>query len=298
MKNLPPLNAVRVFEVSARLGTFSNAAEELGVTQGAVSRQIRLLEDRLGLQLFRRAGRRVILTQEGRDYYTTVRPALEAIDTKSAQLSRKRAHEKLVVSTVPSFATKWLAPRLTSWRAVGPDIDLRIISSYEPTDFRREGVDVAIRYGRGPWAGLHVEKLAVEQLFPVCSRGYAKAHRLRQPKDLVRVMLLDREMTEGWAEWLAATGAPEADPHSIVRMRDAAAALEAALVGQGVALANSSLAAADLASKRLVRPVAGALVSAHAYHFVCPPSALERHAVDAFRKWIVKEMQGPGAAAS
>jgi LysR family transcriptional regulator, glycine cleavage system transcriptional activator len=290
MKMRPPLNAVRVFEASARLGTFSRAAEELAVTQGAVSRQIRSLETYLGLLLFRRAGRSVSLTQEGRDYYATVRRALEAIDKKSEQLSRRRARQRLVVSTVPSFATKWLAPRLTSWRDAGPDIDLRVVSSYEPADFRRDGVDVAIRYGRGPWSGLHVERLAVEELFPVCSEDFAKKHRLSIANDLVRVTLLDREMTEGWAEWLDAMGVSLAKPLSTVRMRDAAAAIEAALGGQGVALANSSLVGADLASGRLVRPVAGKIVSAFAYHFVCPPAALERSSVGRFRSWIVEEM--------
>jgi LysR family transcriptional regulator, glycine cleavage system transcriptional activator len=290
MKMRPPLNAVRVFEASARLSNFSRAAEELSVTQGAVSRQIRSLEAYLGLLLFRRVGRSVSLTQEGRDYYTTVRRALEAIDKKSEQLSRRRARQKLVVSTVPSFATKWLAPRLASWRAAGRDIDLSIVSSYEPADFRRDGVDIAIRYGRGPWPGLHVERLAVEELFPVCSPAFAKKHRLRFAKDLLRVTLLDREMTEGWAEWFDGMGVSLAIPLSTVRMRDAAAAIEAALGGQGVALANSSLVGPDLAAGRLIRPVAGMLVSAFAYHFVCPPTALERSSVRRFRSWIVEEM--------
>ncbi|MBR0682669.1 transcriptional regulator GcvA [Roseomonas eburnea] len=298
MENLPPLNALRVFEAAARLGAFSRAAEELSVTQGAVSRQIRLLEDRLGLELFRRVGRRVHLTQEGRDYHATVRVALEAIAAKTAQLSRRSRRRRLVVSTVPSFAAKWLAPRLASWRAAAPDIDLRVIGAYEPADFARDGVDAAIRYGRGPWPGLHVERLAEEDLFPVCARDFAREHGLRGPADLLRVTLLDREMTEGWAEWFAAQGVTGADPAGLVRLRDASAAIEAALGGQGVALANTSLVIGDLAAGRLIRPVAGSLGSAFAYHFVCPEAALARPPVAAFRRWVVQAMAERPAALS
>ena len=202
------------------------------------------------------------------------------------------------MSTVPSFATKWLAPRLMSWRAAAPDIDLRVVSSYDPANFRRDGVDVAIRYGRGPWAGLHVEKLTVEQLFPVCSPKFAKANRIRRVADLVRTILLEREMTEGWPEWFVATSAPAVSPAGVIRMRDAAAVIEAAIEGQGVALGNTSLVAFDLAAKRLVRPVAGELISAFAYHFVCLPSALERQSVEHFRRWIALEMGRQAAAMS
>lgn len=290
MENLPPLNALRVFEAAARLGAFSRAAEELAVTQGAVSRQIRLLEDRLGLELFRRAGRRVHLTQEGRDYHATVRVALEAIAAKTAQLSRRSRRRRLVISTVPSFAAKWLAPRLSSWRAAAPDVDLRVIGAYEPADFARDGVDAAIRYGLGPWPGLHVEKLAEEELFPVCTAAFAAEHGLRLSRDLTRVTLLDREMTEGWAEWFAAQGVAGADPPGLVRLRDASASIEAALGGQGVALANTSLVTGDLKAARLIRPVTGSLRSAFAYHFVCPEAALARPPVAAFRRWIVAAM--------
>jgi len=293
MENLPPLNALRVFEAAARLGTFSAAAVELAVTQGAVSRQIRLLEDRLGLALFRRAGRRVHLTQEGRDYQATVRAALEAIAAKTAQLSRRRRRGRLVVSTVPSFAAKWLAPRLSAWRAVSPDVELQVIGAYEPAAFGRDGVDVAIRFGRGPWPGLHVERLAEEALFPVCSAAFAEREGIRSASDLLRVPLFDREMTEGWTEWFAAMGLKGAQPSALMRLRDASAAIEAALGGQGVALANTSLAAGDIAAGRLVRPVDGAIRSAFAYHVVCPEGALARAPVAAFRDWIVAAMAAP-----
>lgn len=297
MDNLPPLNALGVFEACARLGSFSRAAEELAVTQSAVSRQIRLLEDRLGLALFRRAGRRVHLAQEGRDYHGTVRSALETIAAKTRQLSRRQRRGRLVVSTVPSFAAKWLAPRLAEWRAASPGVELQLIGSYEHADFARDGVDVAIRYGRGPWPGLHVERLADEQVFPVCSPAFAETEGLRDPGGLLRVPLFDREMTEGWAEWFAAMGLGAAEPADLVRMRDASAAIEAALGGQGVAMANTSLVAADLAAGRLVRPVPGAIASAFAHHLVCPPTALQREPVAAFRRWIITAMQRPPAQA-
>lgn len=291
MKRRPPLNAIRVFEVSARLGNFSRAAEELAITQGAVSRQIKALEVHLGLELFRRIGRSVALTQEGRDYHSTVRKALEAIDRKSEQLSRRRAREKLTLSTVPSFAAKWIAPRLASWRAVSSNIELRIISSYEHSNFRRDGIDVAVRYGRGPWPGLHSEKLAIEELFPVCSAKYARVQRLHEARDLLLATLLERELTEGWSEWFSAVGISAPRLESSIRMRDATAVIEAAIEGQGVALGNYSLVALDLAAGRLIRPVKGALVSSFAYHFVCLPSSLDREPVARFRKWLADEMQ-------
>ena len=145
MLNLPPLNSLRVFEACARIGNFSRAADELGLSQSAVSRQIQLLESRLNLQLFRRKGRSIHLSQEGQDYQRVVSRALAMIAAETGRLSRRPNTDTLVISTVPSFAVKWLAPRLQRFKQANETIDLRISTSYEHTDFQRDGIDVAVR---------------------------------------------------------------------------------------------------------------------------------------------------------
>jgi LysR family transcriptional regulator, glycine cleavage system transcriptional activator len=290
MRDLPPLNAVRVFEACARHGNLSRAAVELGISQSAVSRQVQQLEGSLNLQLFRRVGRRVQLTLEGRDYQHTVRQALDMIAAKTRELSRQKRRDVLVVSTLPSFATKWLAPRLRRLCAALQDMELRIVTAYELVDFDRDGIDVAIRFGPGSWPGLYVERLTVEEIFPVCSPELVQAVQLSAPADLLRLPLLHGEVTEGWADWFQLVGLSSASLPIGVRVKDSCTLIEAAIEGQGVTLAQHTLVAADLAAGRLLRPFAPAIRSRHAYHFVCPPAALAWGKAAAFRSWLLAEM--------
>ncbi|MDP6342862.1 MAG: transcriptional regulator GcvA [Alphaproteobacteria bacterium] len=296
MHELPPLNSLRVFEACARIGNFTRAAGELGLTQSAVSRQIQLLESRLNLQLFRRKGRRVHLTQEGQDYQVVVRRALEMIADETQRLSRKPRADTLVVSTVPSFAVKWLAPRLQRFQHANEDIDLRISTSYEHTDFDRDGVDVAVRYGAGGWSDLHVERLAEELVFPVCGPGLAEREGLQQPADLLEMPLLHGEVTEGWSDWFRLAGVAVTTLPEGPRFKDSCALIQAAIDGQGVTLAQRSLVEADLREGRLMQPFPTAIRSRHAYYLVCPPRALRRAKVAAFRDWVGAEMARPGDA--
>lgn len=298
MHDLPPLNSLRVFEACARIGNFTRAAAELGLTQSAVSRQIQLLERSLNLQLFRRNGRRIQLSQEGLDYAQVVRRALGLIATETRRLSRKPRHDAprdtLVVSTVPSFAVKWLAPRLQRFQQANQGLELRILTSYEHTDFARDGVDVAIRYGAGDWQNMHVERLAEEEVFPVCGPNMIADSGLREPADLLAAPLLHGEVTEGWREWFELADVVVARTPDGPRFKDSCALIQAAIDGQGVTLAQGSLVATDLREGRLRRPFSQAIQSRFAFHLVCPPGALRRTKVAAFRDWVSKEMALPG----
>ena len=290
MQDLPPLNSLRVFEACARIGNFTRAAEELGLTQSAVSRQIQLLESRLNLQLFRRKGRRIQLTQEGQSYAQVVRRALELIAKETRRLSRKPRRDTLVVSTVPSFAVKWLAPRLQRFQQANEGLDLRILTSYEHTDFERDGIDVAVRYGAGDWQDMHVQRSAEEEVFPVCGPQFLEREDLRQPVDLLRAPLLHGEVTEGWDDWFELAGVALSAPPEGPRFKDSCALIQAAIDGQGVTLAQGSLVASDLREGRLTRPFPMALQSHYAFYMVCPPKALQKAKVAAFRDWVSAEM--------
>jgi LysR family glycine cleavage system transcriptional activator len=294
MHDLPPLNSLRVFEACARIGNFTRAGEELGLTQSAVSRQIQLLEGSLNLQLFRRNGRRIQLTQEGQDYAGVVRRALELLSSETRRLSRKpqsgNLNDTLVVSTVPSFAVKWLAPRLQRFKQANQGLDLRILTSYEHTDFERDGVDVAVRYGAGDWTDMHVERLAEEEVFPVCGPQFLEREELKQPADLLHTALLHGEVTEGWAEWFEVAGVAVTTAPEGPRFKDSCALIQAAIDGQGVTLAQGSLVAADLRERRLTRPFPMAIRSRNGFYLVCPPKALRKAKVAAFRDWVGAEM--------
>jgi len=291
MHDLPPLNALRVFEARARIGNFTRAAEELGLTQSAVSRQIQLLESRLNLQLFRPNGRRIQLTQEGQSYSQVVRPALEMLSKETRRLSRKPGRDTLVVSTVPSFAVKWLAPRLQRFQQANEGLDLRILTSYERTDFERDGIDVAVRYGAGDWPNMHAERLAAEEVYPVCGPQFLEREDLRQPVDLLRAPLLHGEVTEGWEDWFDLAGVALSAPLEGPRLKGSCALIQAAIDGQGVTLAQGSLVASDLREGRLSRPFPMALRSRHAFYLVCPPKALQQSKVAAFCDWVSEELK-------
>src|SRR2546421_6707403 len=168
-RRLPPLNGLKAFEAAARSESFTRAAEELSVTQGAVSHQVKALEDTLGLRLFHRERQRLILTEAGRDYLAVIRDALDQIAVGTERLLQRQESGVLTVSTSPDFAAKWLVNRLSRFAEAHPSIDLRISATLHHVDFAREDVDLAVRHGDGGWAGLDVARLSTEQLFAVCS---------------------------------------------------------------------------------------------------------------------------------
>ena len=280
-----PLTALRTFEAAARHGSFTRAAEELNVTQGAVSRQVQALEDRIGLRLFERNGRRLALSHEGRLLAHATTDALERLGEAVARLTSPE--ETLTVSMLPSLAACWMAPRMRDFAAAHPEVELRISASRHLVDFKREGIDAAIRYGAGGWADVEAEPLASEEIFPVCSPAYAADLGLRNPHDLTRATLLHNDVPDSWRDWLAAAGCLEAFTAKGVYLDEDTALLRAAAGGEGVALGRSVLVADDLAQGRLVAPFELRIPASFAYWFVTPAKARASRKVDLFRSWLM-----------
>ncbi|MFQ5785877.1 MAG: transcriptional regulator GcvA [Alphaproteobacteria bacterium] len=289
-RRLPPLNALRAFEAAARHLSFTRAAQELNVTQAAISHQVKALEDRLGVLLFRRINRALLLTDAGQAYLPPVRDAFDRLAEATARLHAQDSRGALTVSVLPSIATKWLVPRLGRFREAQPDIDVRIAPSLHLTDFAREDVDVALRYGRGVWPGLRADRLMTEDIFPICSPKLLDGpHPLRAPADLRHYTLLHDEGHGDWRVWLLAAGIDDIDPTRGTVFTDSGMLVQAAVEGQGVALGRSALAADDLAAGRLVRPFDVSLPAEFAYYLVCPEASAGRPKIAAFRDWLMAE---------
>ena len=299
-RRLPPLAALRAFEAAARHLSFSKAAEDLMVTPGAVSQQVKQLEDWLGVALFRRLPKGVLLTDAGQLYGGELREVFARLALASERVRRHVASPVLTASMTPSLAARWLIPRLGGFRQRHPEIDVRIEVNPAPTDFARENVDVAIRRGPGPsWPGLHADLLFPEVLFPVCSpRLLEVGPPLRAPSDLARFTLLHEDPWVDslgrlhdvtWGAWLAAVGVGEVDASRGLHFAQAHMSLQAALAGQGVALGSQVLAGEDLRAGRLVRPLPQEVTAASSYWFVCPEGAVALPRIAAFRAWLLEE---------
>jgi LysR family glycine cleavage system transcriptional activator len=288
-----PLNGLRAFEAAARHLSFTQAADELGVTQAAISHQIRGLEDTLGLALFRRLNRGLLLTDAGQTLLPAVRAALDGLAAALDRLRRPEPGGSLTVSVMPSFAVKWLVPRLSRFHQAHPDIDLRISANERLVDFARDAIDVAVRFGRGNWPGVAIERIAGESVAPLCTPALAAA--LARPADLASMTLLHEEMRPlgtfpDWATWLAAARVTGVDAGRGPRFSHTHLMLQAAIDGHGIALGQTLLAYDDLAAGRLVEPFRLRLPTGLAYHLVTPPVAAEPVKIKAFRAWVLAEM--------
>jgi LysR family glycine cleavage system transcriptional activator len=299
-RRLPPLNALRSFEAAARHLSFTRAAEELHVTQAAISHQVKALEDDLGIVLFRRLNRALILTDQGQLLFPAVRDALDALAEATSRLSAREAGGALTVSTLPSFAVKWLVPRMSRFQEHHPEIELRISANERLADFARDGIDVGIRFGAGGWPGLKAEEIAGEWVTPVCRPSIAR--QLRTADDLRTQVLLHEEMTPlggfpTWADWLEAAHVTGVDASRGPRFSHTHIMLQAAIDGQGVALGQVLLTEDDVAARRLVAPFALRLPTGFGYYLACVPGAADRPKVKAFRRWVLDEIgRGPEAA--
>ena len=288
-RRLPSLNALKAFEAAARHGSFTKAAEELHVTQGAVSHQVKALELELGLKLFRRERQRLFIADAGKSYLEVVRDAFDRLSFGTENLLQRQSAGVLTVTVSPNFAAKWLVHRLGRFAEAHPGIDLRVSAGVHHVDFAREDIDLGIRHGDGQWPGLHVMRLCVEELFPVCSPKLARGRRrLRAPADLKRHTLLHVDDRRDWDRWLAEADVA-ADPARGLVFNQASLAIDAAIGGQGVALARTALAAWDLLAGRLVRPFALALEVPYAYWIVCPKTTAGLPKICAFRDWLLTE---------
>lgn len=296
-RRLPPLSALRAFEAAARYLSFTKAADELCVTQAAVSHQVKALEALLGVQLFRRYNRRLELTQAGQDYLPPLRDAFDMMAVATRRLQPDEESGQLKVSTFQSFATKWLVPRLARFRARHPDIDPMISTSYRLADPGVEEFDIAIRLGRGNYPGLHVVPLMDDQAFPVCSPRLLEApHPLHEPADLKHHVLLhdfsvsrDRD-APNWRTWLKRAQAVDVDAEKGPGYNDTAMALQAAITGQGVALGRRLLTIDDLKAGLLVRPFGPEMPTRFSWYFVCAHASAERPKVTAFLRWLQDEI--------
>jgi LysR family glycine cleavage system transcriptional activator len=290
---LPPLSALRAFEAAARHMSFSRAADELHVTPAAISHQIHALEQELGVQLFHRMNRSIELTASAR----VLLPGLsEAFAGIQSSVRRLRAHNDtgtLTVTASPSFAAKWLVLRLHRFQEQCLEVDVRISATDDVVDLSKGDFDIAIRYGTGNYPGLEVELLFTNEVFPACSpQLLSSGPPLRTPDDLPLHNLIHDQAVERdplvptWPMWLKAAGVKNVPATTGLSFNNMHLALDAAIAGHGVVLAYSTIAAADLASGRLVRLFTLALPDQFAYYIVTAPGALERPKVRAFRDWL------------
>ncbi len=287
---LPSVRALRALEATARLGSFTAAAAELNVTQGAVSRQMQELERLLGVSLVVRSGPKIALTDQGRRFVKTARVVLQELKEGIAAIAAPEQKRHVTICMLPSVAAKWLAPRLGSFLSEHPDIDFRVSATRRLSSLVAEEIDAAIRYGRGQWPGLQSEWLASETLFPVCSPGYAKANELNAPEDLLRTMLLPAEIAEDWAVWFETAGVDAKQITEGPMLGDYVAILQAAIDGHGVALGRSVLVDDDLAAGRLVRLFEIELEASSGYWFVIPENSAPHDGLETVREWIVREL--------
>ena len=287
-KRLPPLNALRVFDAAARHLSFTRAAEELFVTQAAVSHQIKSLEDFLGLKLFRRRNRSLLLTEEGQSYFLDIKEIFSQLTEATRKLQARSAKGALTVSLLPSFAIHWLVPRLSSFNSAYPGIDVRIQAVDRQEDKLADDVDVAIFYGRGNWPGLRVEKLYAEYLLPVCSLLLLTGEKpLKTPEDLAKHTLLHDASRRDWQTYTRQLGLNHINVQQGPIFSHSAMVLQAAIHGQGVALANNVMAQSEIEAGRLVCPFNDVLVSKNAFYLVCHDSQAELGKIAAFRQWIL-----------
>lgn len=299
-KPTPPLNALRAFEAAARHLSLTKAALELHVTAGALSHQIRGLEDLLGLKLFERGVRSIALTAAGRQLYPGLQTGFVHIRDAVAGLSAAADERVLVISTPPGFTSKWLAPRLYRFSAAAPEIDTRVSSSMNNANFTTDGVDVAVRnlaIGTASDGEFEIEQLIEMRLVPVCSpKLIATLGAFTTPDALRRVPLIhddtlaSRAQVPTWTDWFRAAGVEGADVTRGLRFNSADHALDATAEGAGMLLSHDVLAYDDLRTGRLVIAYPLTLRSSRAYHFVCPKRRVGQPNVQAFRTWIRQEV--------
>jgi len=296
-ERLPPLNALRAFEAAARFMSFSAAAAELHVTPGAVSHQIKLLEDHLGVTLFRRANGVWHLSEAGQTLLPSVIKGFSHLHLAVRRLRYLEDSGSLTVSVAPSFGAKWLVPRLETFIQSHPDIELRVATHTQLVNFLQEDFDCAIRFGFGRYPGLFSERLAEAEFFSVCSPALLNGkHLLRSPDELLNCVLLHDETIAAtrslpsWDDWFRRVGLNSIKMRKGPRFNSSILALEAAANGKGVALAMGILAAADINSGRLVRPFSQYIRMDYAYHFVCAENSKDRPKIETFRRWLHDEM--------
>jgi LysR family glycine cleavage system transcriptional activator len=301
-RRLPPLNALRAFEAAARHLNFSRAADELSVTPGAVSQQIQNLEDYVGVALFKRTPKGLLLTDPAQIALPALREAFDRLADAASMLTAAVDGRRLTVSVAPSFAAKWLVPRLGLFEAAYPQVDVWVSAGMELADFNSGEIDLAVRYGAGRYPGLEVVRLMAETVAPVASPELMERQPLVEPADLAGHVLLHDGSPDAddscpdWTMWLAARGVKGVDGSRGPRFNQSSLVIEAAVSGRGVALAKRALAQADLDAGRLVSPFQITTAVDFAYYAVYPKAKARLPQVKAFAAWLTAQAEAHEAS--
>lgn len=306
---MPPLAALRGFEAAARYMSFRDAADELRLTQGAVSHQIKTLEDSLGLRLFVRGTRKIKLTDAGEKLFPVVRDALQMIEETTSALKEEPQQKTLVISALPTLASTWVMPRLHAFTEKNPDIEVRIVSSIEPVDFANESIDVAIRVGRLPgrryseqlpridlkmvvdWDHVRADELFPDILVPICSPSLIRRRRIREARDVLRYPLIHTSTRRfAWPDWLRAQGVSNI-PKTVEKHEFSHffISLEAAARGQGIAIIPRVILSHYKDVNRLVCPFASSVPSAGSYYVLTRETESRNREIHALRDWVLIE---------
>ncbi|MEM9681720.1 MAG: transcriptional regulator GcvA [Pseudomonadota bacterium] len=295
---MPPLTALRAFEMTARRQSVRRAAEALNVTASAVSHQIRSLETALGVTLLRHVQRRLVLTEEGQLLLPGLRDGFAQIEAALAALEARSRTGAFTVSMLCTFAAQWFIPRLPRFQALYPDIEVHVSTTMRTIDFLREGIDAGIRYGAGGWPGLRCDRLIGETIQPVCSPGLLDSGPpLREPADLAAHTILQAEARpDDWRLWFTGAGLPDLQPAHSATFETTYLALQAAVNGAGVAMAGRELVQQALDAGQLVAPFETTLSREAAYYLVCPEARAEEPKIAALRQWLLAESGAPEPA--
>ena len=287
---LPSLTALQFFDAAVRHMSFTRAAREMNVTQSAVSRQIRLLEDHVGRPLFHRVKQRLILTEPGEAYSLAVRDLLDQAEAATLQVMAYGGRGGvLTVASLPTFGSRWLIPRLGDFTARHPEIQLDLVTQVKPFEFAGSGIDLAIHFGSDVWPGAVCHRLMGEVVIPVgAPELLAGPHRLAGPEEVRRFTLLQHvTRPEAWQEWLHACGVENLDGRVGPRFEQFHMVIQAAIAGVGLALLPQFLIEEELASGRLVVAIDRPVTSEYAYYLVFPESKADNQRVVAFRDWLL-----------
>jgi LysR family glycine cleavage system transcriptional activator len=290
-RKLPPLNSLRAFEAAARHLSFTRAADELFVTQAAISHQVKGLEEYLGHSLFKRLPRNLALTSQGEALMPVLADAFDDMANAVISLKQEKAGSVLNVRLAPSFAAKWLSPRLKEFWRLYPEIDLCLFHAHNAVDFEREDIDLAVTYGRGDWKGVESTPIIKLDFFPVASPTWvANNGPLIKPEQLLDVTLLHDAGPHAWNEWLRQAGVKGINNKRGTTIDDTNVLIQTAIDGQGVALGSTPFVEDHLASGRLVTVFDQVLITDYAYYVVCPKTNLQRPDVKAFKEWLLAQV--------
>ncbi len=287
-RRLPPLNSLKCFEAAGRLLSFTRAAKELNVTQAAVSHQIKVIEEYLGVSLFIRYPRKLVLSEQGKALLPDIIEAFDRVSIAIGAVSKEPSSNMISVRLAPSFAARWLSPRLKYFWLQYPEIDLCLYHAHPPVDFEREEIDIAVTYGKGDWAGVVADPLLSLDFFPVCSPAFMQNDKpLTDIENLRYYSLLHDASYECWNEWLKLARLTNINANKGTIIDDTNVLIQAAIDGQGIALGSTTFVEEYLENGKLVKPFEVVLRNEFAYYIVCPQKHLQNPAVKAFKEWLL-----------